>query len=82
MFILIGYVVAKLTGWINTPEWVDLLPFITIIFLTGISYQKILGSIDSLDKKINRRTDYLKDKIDNVGNSLSKIEHKLDDLSN
>ena len=46
MLILIGYILGKLLGLINTPEWVDLIPLITIVFLIGIFYQKVVAFID------------------------------------
>ncbi len=72
MFILIGYIIGKLFGWINSPVWVDLIPVITITFLVGVSYQKILGSLD----RIYNRTDYLKGKLDKHSDRLDWLEGK------
>ena len=71
MLVLIGYIIGKLFGWINSPVWVDLIPVITITFLVGISYQKILGSLD----RIYSRTDYLKGKLDEHGRRLDTLEN-------
>ena len=67
MIILIGYILSKLIGLINTPEWIDLIPLITIVFIIGVFYQKIINFIDIMYK----RTDYLKDQIDNIKENLT-----------
>lgn len=69
MLVLIGYVIAKLAGWINTPEWVDLIPLITIIFLAGVFYQKVMGFMEV----IYHRTDHLKRNADKL--IEKNIEH-------
>lgn len=68
MLILILYILAKIFEWINTPDWVDLIPLITIIFLIGVFYQKVVGFMNLMDK----RTFYLK-------NSLNKIKDKIEE---
>ncbi len=45
LLVLITYVLAKLVGLINTPEWINLIPIITLIFFAGAFYQKVLGFI-------------------------------------
>jgi hypothetical protein len=72
MIVLIGYIVLKLLGIINTPDWVDLVPVITIVFIVGITYQKILGFMD----RIYHRTGYLKRKLDKHDERLDKLEEK------
>ncbi len=73
MIILILYVIAKLTGLINTPEWLNLLPIITLIFLGGAFYQKIIVFMDRID----RRTDYFKRNIDNLIEKISEHDKRL-----
>ncbi|MBU3923491.1 MAG: hypothetical protein KJ592_01090 [Nanoarchaeota archaeon] len=60
MSITILWIILKLTGVINTPEWVQLIPIITIVFTAGITFQKQL----SFNNKMLNRTDYLKIKIE------------------
>ena len=69
MSILIAYVIAKLTGLINTPEWVNLIPIITLIFIAGVVYQKIIGFMNVM----YNRTNYLKKGIDKLNEKI--IEH-------
>ena len=73
MLILIGYVIAKLTGLINTPEWVELIPIITIIFVSGVFYQKVVGFME----RILNRTDYLKNNMDIIANKLNEHDKQL-----
>ena len=70
MLILIGYIIGKLTGIINTPEWVDLIPVITITFMIGAFYQKVMGFMEVMYK----RTDYLKNNLEDVKQKLSGLE--------
>jgi len=72
MLVLIGYIIAKLTGFINTPEWVDLIPLVTITFLIGIFYQKVIGFINVT----NSRTLYLKNKLEEHNKRLANLENK------
>ena len=69
MLILIGYIIGKLTGIINTPEWVDLIPIITITFIIGAFYQKVTSFMEIMYK----RTDYLKNNLEDVKQNLSKL---------
>lgn len=70
MLVLIGYIIAKLFGIINTPEWVDLIPLITMAFLIGVFYQ----NVTSFMKQMYQRADYLKNKLDNQDKRMSKLE--------
>ena len=72
MLFLIGYIVAKLIGWINTPELVDLIPMITIVFIMGVFYQKVISFMDVMYK----RTDYLKDGLDNLKEKIKGRDRK------
>ena len=71
MVVLIIYIIAKLTGLINTPEWVELIPLITLVFIIGTFYQKVVGFMQTMYK----RTDYLK-------NNFGKISNKIDEHKN
>lgn len=62
MLVLIGYVIGKLTGLINTPEWIELIPIITIIFVAGVFYQKVVSFMD----RMVVRTDYFKKNMDKL----------------
>jgi len=69
MIILIGYIIGKLTGIINTPEWVDLIPLITLVFIIGAFYQKVNGFMEVM----GGRTNYLKNNLDKISDKF--IEH-------
>jgi len=73
MAILILYIIAKLTGIINTPEWVDLIPLITLAFMIGIFYQKVMGFMQTMYK----RTDYLKNNLDKISNKITEHENRI-----
>ena len=73
MLILIIYILAKLTGLINTPEWINLLPIITIVFMIGISYQKAISFMGTMQ----RRTNYLKQHLNNIENKLIVHDERL-----
>jgi flagellar capping protein FliD len=76
MLILIGYIIAKLLGWINTPEWVNLIPIITITFMIGVSYQKVVGFIGVM----YNRTDYLKKSLDRISDKIEKHDKRISKL--
>ncbi len=71
MLLLVGYIIAKLLGWINTPDWINLLPLVSVVFLVGISYQRVMSFMD----RMLVRTDYFK-------NNLVKINERLDNYDN
>ena len=73
MLILIGYIIAKLTGIINTPEWVNLIPMITIAFMIGIFYQKVMGFMEV----IYNRTNYLKKNTDDIKEKIAEHDKRL-----
>ena len=77
MLILIAYIIAKLTGLINTPEWVSLIPLITIAFMIGIFYQKVLGFMEVMHNRtsyLKKNTDYIKEKITEHDKRLTVLE--------
>jgi len=67
MIVLIAFIIGKLTGLINSPEWVDLIPLITLVFLIGAFYQKVTSFMDVMYK----RTDYLKNELDDIKNRIN-----------
>jgi len=73
LIILIAYVIGKLTGLINTPEWLSLLPLISLIFFAGAFYQKVLGFMGQM----YQRTDYLKKKLNEHDKRFDNISHQL-----
>jgi|SRR3989338_3761151 len=74
MAVLIAYIIAKLVGLINTPEWItNLLPLMTLAFVIGVFYQKVLGFMN----KMYTRTDYLKKNLDDVSSQMNSISSKL-----
>lgn len=73
MLILITYIIAKLAGWVNTPEWFNLLPLITITFVIGAFYQK---AVDFMDRMYTR-TNYMKKNLDIATNRLTEHDKKL-----
>lgn len=73
MLVLVGYIIAKLLGLINTSDWVNLLPLISVVFLVGISYQKIINFMD----KMFVRTDYLKNNLDKVNERLFEYDKRI-----
>ncbi|MBS3088477.1 hypothetical protein J4402_01725 [Candidatus Pacearchaeota archaeon] len=70
LLVLIIYVLGKLTGVINTPEWLTLLPIISLIFFAGAFYQKVFGFMNQM----YIRTDYLKNRLDEHGKRISVLE--------
>ena len=82
MIILILYILAKIFGIINTPEWINLIPLITLAFVIGAFYQRVSGFME----RMLNRTDYLKKNINNIKinltNSLDNVINGLDNLTN
>lgn len=66
-------IILKLTGVINTPDLIAYLPVITLIFASGIVYQKLLTFMNSMYE----RTDYLKTKIDNIEHKTIENEKNI-----
>ncbi|MEK6878756.1 MAG: hypothetical protein AABY22_04075 [Nanoarchaeota archaeon] len=59
MVILIIYIILKLLNVINTPDWVNLLPLITLAFVICAFYQRMMFSLD----RIFNNLDYFKKSI-------------------
>ena len=76
MIILIGYIIGKIIGLINTPEWMDLIPLITLVFIIGIFYQKVISFMEIMYK----RTDYLKSNTDKIIEKLDNHEKRISSL--
>src|SRR3989344_5579296 len=69
LIVLILYIVGKLTEIINTPEWINLVPVITMVFFAGALYQKVLAFME----KMSIRTDYLKNNLDKTNENITDI---------
>lgn len=76
MLILIGYILAKLFGLINSPELVDLIPLITLVFLIGVFYQKVVTFMDIMYNKTN----YLKNNLNQIKDKIIEYDSKLLEL--
>jgi ABC-type enterochelin transport system permease subunit len=76
MIILILYIIGKLAGIINTPEWVDLIPLITLVFIMGAFYQKISGFMETMAN----RTNYLKNNLDKISDRLIEQDKRISSL--
>ncbi len=76
MLLLTAYIIAKLTGIIQTPEWINLIPVITIAFTIGVFYQKMSAFMQTM----HNRTDYLKKNIDKISEALSEHNKRLERL--
>ncbi len=73
MIILILYIIGKLTGLIHSPEWLNLLPIISLAFVIGAFYHKVTSFMNTM----NKRTNYLKNSVDNIQDKLTEHEVKL-----
>ena len=73
MAVLILYIIAKLTGLINTPEWVNLIPLISLVFIIGAFYQRVISFMTVM----NHRTAYLKNNLDKVSSKLDNQEKRV-----
>jgi len=72
LLVLVFYVFGKLTGLINSPEWLALLPIISLTFFAGAFYQKVLSFMNQM----YIRTDYIKSNLDDHEARLSNLENK------
>lgn len=73
LIVLVLYIIGKLTGFINTPEWINLMPIITLVFFAGAFYQKV----PSFTNQMYVRTDYLKNNIDKINTNIIEIKKDL-----
>ena len=73
MTILFLYIIGKLTGIINSPEWINLMPIITVAFIVGAFYQKAINFMNIMYK----RTDYLKNNLDKISRKIEEHDDKL-----
>lgn len=60
------WALGKAIGLIQTPAWLEVLPFIVIPFAAGAGYQKIKSLLDSIIKKV-----------DEIGKETKNIEKRL-----
>ena len=70
MAILVLYIIGKIIGIINSPEWINLMPIITVAFIVGAFYQKAIIFMNQMYK----RTDFLKIKLEEHNSRLNQIE--------
>lgn len=77
MSVLIIYIIAKLLGIIHSPEWLNLLPIITLAFAIGAFYQRLLVFMD----RINTRTSYFKKSIDDISDHIGNLSSNIGNLS-
>ncbi len=73
LIVLVLYIIGKLTGFINTPEWINLVPIMALVFFAGAFYQKVLSFISQM----YIRTDYFKKNIDNIDSNITEIKGEL-----
>lgn len=73
MLLLLLFITAKLFGWINTPDWINLLPLATLWFIIGTFYQKV----NEFANRMYVRTDFLKNKLEEHSKRLTILEEKL-----
>jgi len=73
LLVLTAYILAKLIGLINTPEWINLTPIITLIFFAGAFYQKVLVFME----RMYVRTDYLKKNAEDINGQITIIRSQL-----
>ena len=71
--IALGFVILKIAGIIKTPDWVNYIPIMTIIFAAGIAYQKLFSFMNTM----NSRTLYLKNRFELIENKFNGFEEKL-----
>ncbi len=76
MAVLVAYIIAKLTGVVNTPEWVDLIPLITLVFIIGAFYQKVMGFMEMM----SNRTSYLKNSLDKTPDKIIEHDKRISNL--
>lgn len=73
LIVLVLYIIGKIMGFINTPEWISLMPIITLVFFAGAFYQKVLSFMN----QIYVRTDYLKNNVDKINTNIIEIKKDL-----
>ena len=78
MIVLIAYIIAKLMGIINTPEWVNLIPLISLVFIIGAFYQRVLGFMHIT----NQRIAYLKNNLDKISGKIAEYDKRILSLEN
>jgi len=67
------FIILRIVGVINSPDWIDLIPLATIIFAAGVAYQKLVGIIE----KVYGRTGYLKNKFDILESKVDTNEKRI-----
>ncbi len=70
------FIILRIIGIINSPDWIDLVPLATIVFAAGVAYGKVISSINMVYK----RTSYLKKSFDNLSGKFDNLNNKFDIL--
>ncbi|MBW2968657.1 hypothetical protein KY304_00190 [Candidatus Woesearchaeota archaeon] len=53
MLIMIVWIILKIAGIINSPVWIEMIPYMSIVFAAGAFYQSINNAkLDMADLKI------------------------------
>lgn len=73
--IILVWAIGKALGFIQSPVWVEVLPYLAIPFAAGAGYQKIKALLDT----INSRLGLLAGKIAGMDKRLSalEVEHSI-----
>lgn len=69
MAVLVAWTVAKAIGLINSPTWIEAIPYATVIFVAGSLWQKLINISDGL-------TDVKRELI-NIKKDVSLIDKRL-----
>ena len=83
ILIILLWIIGKLFGLIQSPVWINMIPFIGAagaLCGLGISIGKLLQKIDTIIKdidKINKILDSIDERINDINQRLIKVETKL-----
>ena len=85
--VLISWIIAKFMGWINTPLWLEMLPYssaaftvLTFIFSAGIVFHKIINNgrgIDILTKEIREFREEVRGEFRSHEKRITRLEAKV-----
>jgi len=73
--IILAWAIGKALGFIQSPVWVEVLPYLVIPFAVGAGYQKIKGLLDNINSNLSKVAKNVNG-IDKRLNSL-ETEHKI-----
>ena len=73
--IILAWAIGKALGFIQSPAWIEVLPFIAIPFAAGAGYQKIKGLLDNINSNLGK----LARNVNGIDRRLSSLEteHKI-----